>query len=63
MDLRSIVDLPKNYLAIQQLLVFDDRQLVTGLPGTMFEELRRTQNSIVNAKRQTVYTGSSPLVE
>jgi hypothetical protein len=50
------------YLA-RQLSVFDDRQLVTGLPGTMFEGLPRTQNSTTNIKRRTIYTGSGPLVE
>jgi hypothetical protein len=34
-----------------QLSVFDDRQLITGLPKTMFEGLRRMQNSTVNIKR------------
>ena len=47
------------YLA-RQLSVFDDRQLVTGLSGTMIEGLWRTQNSTVNAKRRTIYTGSGP---
>jgi hypothetical protein len=45
---REVTESP--YL-MRQLSVFDDRQLVTGLPGTMFEGLRRTQNSTVNAKR------------
>ena len=45
---REVTESP--YLA-RQLLVFDDRQLITGLPGTMFKGLRRTQNSTVNAKR------------
>ena len=40
--------------------MFDDQQFVTGLLGTMFEGLRRTQNSTVNTKRRTVYTGSGP---
>ena len=35
----------------RQLSVFDDRQLITGLPEMMFEGLQRMQNSIVNAKR------------
>jgi hypothetical protein len=43
-----------------QLSVFDDRQLIAGLPGTMFEGPRRTQNSTVNAKRRMIYTGSGP---
>ena len=47
----------------RQLSVFDDRQPVTGVPWTVFEGLRRTQNLTVNAKRRTIYTGSSPLVE
>ena len=50
------------YLA-RQRSVFDDRQLVMGLPETMSEGLRRMQNLIVNAKRRTIYTGSCPLVE
>ena len=50
-------------LVAQLLSVFDDRQLITGVPRTMFEGLRRTQNSTVNAKRRRVYTGSGPLVE
>ena len=57
---REVAESP--YLA-RQLSVFDDRQLVTGLPGTMFEGLRCMQNSIVNAKRRTIYTGSGPLIE
>ena len=36
---REVVENP--YLA-RQLSVFDDRQLVAELPGTMFEGLRRT---------------------
>jgi len=32
------------------VLVFDDRQLVTGLPRTMGGGLRRMQNSMVNAE-------------
>ena len=36
---RELTESP--YLA-RQLSVFDGRQLVMGLPGTMFEELRRT---------------------
>ena len=43
--------------------VFDDRQLVTGVPWTVFKGLWRTQNSTVNAKRRTIYTSSNPLVE
>ena len=50
------------YLA-RQLSIFDDRQLITGLPETMFEGLQRIQNSTVNAKKRTVCTGSGPLVE
>ena len=45
---REVTESP--YLA-RQLSVFDDRQLITGLLGTMFEGLRCTQNSTVNAKR------------
>jgi hypothetical protein len=45
----------KNHLS-----VFDDRQLVTGLPGAMFEGLQHTQTLTVNAKRLTVYTGLGP---
>ena len=37
--------------------VFDDRQLVTGLPGTMVGGLRHMQNSTVNAET-TIYTSS-----
>ena len=50
------------YLA-HQLSVFDDRQPITGVLGTVFEGLQCTQNSTVNAKRQTIYSGSVPLVE
>ena len=50
------------YLA-RQLSVFDDRQLITGIPEMMFEGLQRMQNSIVNAKRRTIYTSLGPLVE
>ena len=32
------------------VLVFDDRQLITGLSGTMFEGLWHTQNLTVNAR-------------
>jgi hypothetical protein len=35
--------------------VFDDRQLITGLPRTMVDGLRRMQNSTVNAET-TIYT-------
>jgi hypothetical protein len=42
------------YLA-HQLLVFDDRQLVTGLPGTIVRGHRHMQNSMVNAET-TIYT-------
>ena len=45
---REVTESP--YLA-RQLSVFDDRQLITGLLGTMFKGLRHTQNSTVNAKR------------
>jgi hypothetical protein len=41
---REVTESP--YLA-RQLSVFDDRQLATGVPGAMFEGLRRTQNSTV----------------
>ena len=40
--------------------MFDDRQLVTGLPRTMVGGLQRTRNLTVNAKGQTIYTGSGP---
>jgi hypothetical protein len=41
------------WLAVEarRVSVFDDRQLVTEVPGMMFEGLRHTQNSTVNAKR------------
>jgi hypothetical protein len=39
------------------LSLFDDRQLVTGLPGMMVGGLWRMQNSTVNAEI-TIYTGS-----
>ena len=45
---REVTESP--YLARQQS-VFNDRQLIVGLPGTMFEGLWHTQNSIVKAKR------------
>ena len=35
----------------RQLLVFDDRQLIMGLPGMMVGGLQRTLNSADNAKR------------
>ena len=57
---REVAESP--YLA-RQLSVFDDRQLATGLPETMFEGIQRTQNSIINAKRRTIYTGLGHLVE
>ena len=57
---REVTESP--YLA-RQLSVFDDQQPITGVPRMVFEGLRRTQNSIVNAKRRTIYTGSGPLVE
>ena len=57
---REVVESP--YLA-RQLSLFYDRELVTGLPETMFEGLRHTQNLTVNTKRRTVYTGSGPLIE
>ena len=47
------------YLA-RQLSVFDDRQHVTGLPEIMFKGLRRTLNSTVNAKRQTILNWFGP---
>jgi hypothetical protein len=37
--------------------VFGDRQLVTGVPGTMFGGLQHMQNLTVNAEK-TIYTGS-----
>jgi hypothetical protein len=46
-----------------QLSIFDDRQLVTGLPGTMFEGPRCTQNLTVNTKRRTIYTGLGLVIE
>jgi hypothetical protein len=39
------------------LLVFDDRQVITGLPDMMIGGLRRMQNSMVNAET-TIYTDS-----
>ena len=57
---REVAESP--YLA-RQLSVFDDLQLVTRLPRTMFEGLRRIKNLIINAKRRTIYTSSGPLVE
>ena len=50
------------YLACQ-LSMFDDRQPIMGVPRIVFKGLQRTQNSIVNVKRRTIYTGSSPLVK
>ena len=47
------------YLA-RQLSVFDNRQLVTGLSEMMVGGLRHTQNTTVNTKRRTVYTGLGP---
>ena len=44
------------YLA-RQLSVFDDRQVVIGLPRMMVGGLQYMQNSIVNAET-TIYTGS-----
>jgi len=44
------------YLA-RQPSVFGDRQLVTGVPGTMFGGLQHMQNLTVNAEK-TIYTGS-----
>jgi len=40
--------------------MFDDRQPVTGVSGTVFGGLRRMPNSTVNAKRRTGYIGSGP---
>jgi hypothetical protein len=37
------------------LSVFDDRQLLMGLPGTMVGGLRRTLNSVVNARDDDLY--------
>jgi hypothetical protein len=45
---REVTESP--YLA-HQLSVFDDRQLITGLPRMKFGGLRRTLNLTVNAKR------------
>jgi hypothetical protein len=42
------------YLA-RQLLVFNDRQLITRLPGMMTSGLRRTLNSVVNARDDDLY--------
>jgi hypothetical protein len=42
---------------IASVSVFDDRQPVTGVPATVFDGLRRMQNSTVNAET-TIYTGS-----
>jgi len=52
----------KPYLA-RQLSVFDDRQPITGVLGTMFEGLWRTQNSTINTKRRTIYADSGPVIE
>ena len=43
-ELRRALDheITKSSYLVRQLLVFDDQQLVMGLPGTMFEGLRRT---------------------
>ena len=41
--------------AMVHLSGFDDRQDITGLPGTMFGGLRRRLNSMVNAKT-AIYT-------
>jgi len=54
------MDFEHQIFSLLLVSVFDDRQLITRLPRTMFEGLRRTQNSTVNTKRQTIYTGSDP---
>ena len=54
---REVTESP--YLA-RQLSVFDDRQLIMGVPKTVFEGLRRTLNSTVNAKRQTILNWFGP---
>ena len=45
------------YLA-RQLSVFDDRQPVTGVPGTVFGGLRRTQELDDECKKTAIYIGS-----
>ena len=57
---RDVTESP--YLA-RQLSVFDDRQPIMRVPGMVFEGLRHTQNSTLNAKRRMIYTGSGPLVK
>ena len=42
------------------LSVFDDQQHVLGLSEMMVGGLRHTQNTTVNVKRRTVYTGLGP---
>jgi hypothetical protein len=42
------------YLA-HQLPVFDDRQHIIGIPNTILDELRRIQNSAVNARDNDLY--------
>ena len=42
------------YLA-HHLLVFDDRQLVMGVPGTMFRGLRCTKNLMVTQGNDDLY--------
>ena len=57
---REVTESP--YLTCQ-LSVFDNRQLIMGVPGTVFEGLWRTQNLRVNVKRRMIYTGSGPFVK
>ena len=45
------LEVTENPYMARQLSVFDDRQLITGLPGMMLEGLWHTQNPTVNAKR------------
>ena len=53
-------EVTKSPYLVRQLSVFDDRQLVMGLPRTMVGGLRHTRNTTVNAKRRMIYTGSGP---
>ena len=57
---RKVTESP--YL-VCQLWMFDDQQLIMGLPKTMFEGLWCMQNSTVTAKRRMVYTGLDPLIK
>jgi hypothetical protein len=49
---REVAESP--YLA-RQMSVFDDRQLIMGLPRMMTGKLRRTLNSVVNARDDDLY--------